>query len=37
MISVIKNTYLLINIAPFLLKVKYKMNFLQKNPPVYTD
>ena len=32
MISVFKNTYLLINIAPFLLKVKYKSIFLYEKP-----
>lgn len=37
MISVFKNTYLLINIAPFQLKVKCKSFFCIKNPPVRTD
>ena len=34
MISVFKNTYLLINIAPYQLKVKRKYDFWRKKPAV---
>ena len=34
MISVFKNTYLLINIAPYQLKVKRKTEFWRKKPAV---